>query len=73
MNALKLFIAILFLSLSMAGNAQDEKDKKGKEIKILEVKTSAQCEMCKERIEKNMAFEKVLKKFVELKLWKLKL
>ena len=67
MKSIKLVLAVLLISSSIAGIAQEEKNKKGKEIKILEVKTSAQCEMCKERIEKNMAYEKGIK-FVELDL-----
>ncbi len=67
MKSIKLVLAVLFISFSIAGIAQEEKEKKGKEITVMEVKTSAQCEMCKERIEKNMAYEKGIK-FVELDL-----
>lgn len=65
MKTIKLIFAVLFLSLSIAGITQEEEKKKGKEIKVLEIKTSSQCEDCKKRIEKNMAYEKGVK-FVEL-------
>jgi len=65
MKSIKLILAVLFISFSLAGVAQEEEKKKGKEIKVLEIKTSSQCEICKERIEKNMAYEKGVK-FVEL-------
>lgn len=67
MKTIKLCIAILFLSVSVTGITQEKETKKSKEIKVLEVQTSAQCEMCKDRIEKNMAYEKGVK-FVELNL-----
>lgn len=44
-----------------------QKEKKGKESKIetIEIQTSAQCEMCKESIEKEISFVKGIK-FVDL-------
>lgn len=33
----------------------------GKEVKTLEIKTSTVCEMCKERIERELVFEKGIK------------
>lgn len=49
------FIAVLLLTLGFNAQASDDKEK---EVKI---KTSAICEMCKERIERNLAFEKGVK------------
>lgn len=65
MKTLKLFIGLLLISFSLSGLSQETEKKKGKEIKEIEIKTSSQCEDCKVRIEKNMAFEKGVK-FVEL-------
>lgn len=48
-------ITILFLGCVITATAADDKEK---EVKI---KTSAICEMCKERIERNLAFEKGIK------------
>ena len=48
-------IAALMLTFSFNAQAGDDKEK---EVKI---KTSAICEMCKERIERNLAFEKGVK------------
>ena len=47
----------LILTTTLANNsmAQDE-------IKTLQIKTSAQCEECKERIEKAMVYEKGVKR-----------
>ena len=52
-------IIIFMLSISAFAQEQSQELKKGEaEIKI---QTSAQCEECKERIEKNMAYEKGVK------------
>ncbi|WP_128544175.1 heavy-metal-associated domain-containing protein [Larkinella soli] len=48
-------IAVLLFALGFTTRAEDDKEK---EVKI---KTSAVCEMCKERIERNLAFEKGIK------------
>ena len=48
-------LTILFLAVGVTAQAADDKEK---EVKI---KTSAICEMCKERIERNLAFEKGIK------------
>lgn len=54
-NLIALFAAFLFtIGLTAWTSAED----KEKEVKI---KTSAICEMCKERIERNLAFEKGVK------------
>ena len=47
-----LIIAVLLISSNLTGQPSQ---KKGEELKI---KTSAQCGMCKDRIEKVMAYEK---------------
>jgi len=65
MKTLKLILGILFISFSMYGISQEAEKKNGKEVKEIKIKTSSQCNECKERIEKNMAFEKGVK-FVEL-------
>ncbi|MBI5218291.1 MAG: heavy-metal-associated domain-containing protein [Bacteroidia bacterium] len=49
-------IAIIFIAVNANSSAQEQK--KTDEIKI---KTSAVCSMCKERIEKALAFEKGVK------------
>ena len=46
-------LSSLFLSIHV--QAQDE---------VVEIQTSAQCEMCKERIETNLAFEKGIKEVI---------
>jgi copper chaperone CopZ len=52
-----LFLSSL-MALILAGTTLFAADDKDKEIKI---KTSAVCEMCKARIERNLAFEKGVK------------
>ncbi|GAA4456146.1 hypothetical protein GCM10023189_24950 [Nibrella saemangeumensis] len=54
-NLLFGLIATLMLTTGTAFRTTDDKEK---EVKI---KTSAICEMCKERIERNLAFEKGVK------------
>lgn len=49
---------IFFTGLMAWGQEETEKNQVKSEVKI---KTSAQCEMCKNRIEKDMAFEKGVK------------
>lgn len=65
MKSIKIVLAVLIISFSIAGIAQEKETKKGKDLKTLEIKTSSQCDMCKKRIEKNMAYEKGVT-FVEL-------
>lgn len=48
-------LTLLFLAVGLTVQAGDDNDK---EVKI---KTSAICSMCKERIERNLAFEKGVK------------
>jgi len=51
-HALVVILTLLLISTNLSGQSAQ---KKGEEIKI---KTSAQCGMCKDRIEKVMAYEK---------------
>ncbi len=68
MKKLKLIlmaIAVLVVGINLSARAQKTAD--------LEIKTSAQCSMCKETIEKAMAFEKGVVKYeliVETKILK---
>jgi len=58
-------IAVLVVGINLSARAQKTAD--------LEIKTSAQCSMCKETIEKAMAFEKGVVKYeliVETKILK---
>ena len=61
-----LMILTAFLS-GITLNAQEAEAKKDKSTEKIGIQTSAQCEMCKERLEKEMAFEKGVKS-VELDL-----
>lgn len=51
-------LVIIFFALSFVAIAQKN------ELTELKIKTSAQCEMCKDRIEKAMAFERGVKNSV---------
>ncbi len=53
MKTVTAIIALLLLGNAM--NAQDGK------YEVIRIKTSSQCEMCKERIEETLAFEKGVK------------
>ena len=55
---------LLVSGIAMKGFSQEEKKKKTEEVEIL---TSAVCDMCKERIEHDLAFEKGIR-YVELDL-----
>lgn len=65
MKIIQSILIIFALILSNTGNAQDSQTKKDNSVIKVEFQTSAQCNDCKERIEKGMAFEKGVK-FVEL-------
>lgn len=67
MKTLKAILMTAALLIGMAANAQDAEQKKDKSVNKIEIQTSAQCEMCKERLEKDLAYEKGVK-FVELDL-----
>lgn len=57
---MKYLIAILTIAiLSVTGTTI--KAQSSRETKKIEIKTSAQCEMCKERLEKAFAYEKGVK------------
>lgn len=50
----KLILTLAFLSISWMGLAQSN-------VKTVAIKTSAVCEMCKDRLEKDLTFEKGVK------------
>lgn len=52
---------ILLIAVFLAGSVVYSQDKESK-IKSIEIKTSAQCEQCKKRIEEFLAFEPGVKK-----------
>lgn len=54
----KLFLIISILLTAVVVNAQSKNGK----FKEVTIKTSAQCDMCKSRIEKEMTYEKGVKK-----------
>lgn len=56
MKTIHLSVMMLFFGILFTYPAQAQ-DKDSKTEKV-EIKTSAICDMCKERLEKNMAFEK---------------
>ncbi|MBI4645254.1 MAG: heavy-metal-associated domain-containing protein [Bacteroidia bacterium] len=53
---------IFVFTTTISGFSQESKP--GKEIKTVKIKASMQCGSCKERIEKNIAFEKGVKDVV---------
>lgn len=67
MKKIQLIIIGFLLFSGISGFAQDSKSDQDKSIVEVEFQTSAQCNDCKERIEKNMAFEKGVK-YVNLDL-----
>lgn len=60
MNALKLILAVLVIS-TMNFTLLGQETEKTKKTQKTEIQTSAQCSMCKDRIEKGLAFEKGVK------------
>jgi copper chaperone CopZ len=52
---MKYFITILFLFIGISAFSQSKKSE------LVDIKTSAKCDDCKERIEKALAFEKGVK------------
>lgn len=60
MNALKLTLAVLVIFTTNLTILSQETEKTKKTEKV-EIQTSAQCTMCKDRIEKNMAYAKGVK------------
>ncbi|OJJ23139.1 MerP protein [marine bacterium AO1-C] len=63
MRMKKLFLLGMLCLIGFSFQAQAQK-KKNKKVATIEIKTSSQCEMCKERIEKAMAYEKGIKSAV---------
>jgi cation transport ATPase len=57
MKAVKFISILAILLVSITGMAQDKK----KETKEITIKSSVVCDMCKERVEHDMAFEKGVK------------
>ncbi|EAY27043.1 heavy-metal-associated domain-containing protein [Microscilla marina] len=58
-----IWLSFIFV-LGFVVQAQAQKTKKRKKVATLSIKTSAQCGMCKDRIEKAMAYERGVKKAV---------
>jgi len=56
-NSLKTLFLLATLTMSTVVFSQEVK-----KTEIIKIKTSAQCDQCKERIEKTMAYEKGVKK-----------
>jgi mercuric ion binding protein len=57
MKSFKKYLGLILVSMLMIPLFTQAQDKKSKTEKV-EIQTTAICDMCKERIEKNMAFEK---------------
>ena len=55
-STITLFFAFIFSTLLISAQAKEES-----KIKTIKIKTTAQCEECKDRIEKAMAYEKGVK------------
>jgi cation transport ATPase len=56
-----LFLIMAYATFTYNGMSQDTPAKANKKTKKIEIQTSAQCKICKDRIEKDMAFEKGVK------------
>lgn len=67
MKTIQSFIIIFALMTSISAYTQNSSTPSDKSVVEVEFQTSAQCDQCKERLEKNLAFEKGVK-FVELDL-----
>lgn len=61
MKKLQSLIIVLALLSGISLQAQKEDNKKEKSVVELEILTSAQCDHCKTRLEKEMAYEKGVK------------
>jgi cation transport ATPase len=57
MKTIRILSIIAVVLISLPGMAQDKK----KETKEITIKSSVVCDMCKERVENDMAFEKGVK------------
>jgi cation transport ATPase len=61
---MKKVITIMMICIAVLANSLNAQEKKeAKKLEELKIKTSSQCSMCKETIEKAMAFEKGVKTF----------
>lgn len=59
---MKKVITIMMICIAVLANSLNAQEKKeAKKLEELKIKTSSQCSMCKETIEKAMAFEKGVK------------
>jgi cation transport ATPase len=67
MKTLKIHITLFICLFAITTLAQEKQEELPKGVKAIEIQTSAQCEQCKDRLEKNMAFEKGVK-YVDLDL-----
>lgn len=56
MNSIKIVITIIIVLIGFYSFSQKVTSQKSEKLKEIKIETSAQCEMCKERIEKDMAF-----------------
>lgn len=61
MKIIQKTIVIIFLFACTSVQAQEADNKKDKSVSEVEILTSAQCDDCKERIEKGIAYEKGVK------------
>ena len=52
---------VVFSTMSFFGMSQESNEKNTKKIETIKIQTSAQCSDCKDRIEKEMAYEKGVK------------
>ncbi|MCB2219659.1 MAG: heavy-metal-associated domain-containing protein [Bacteroidetes bacterium] len=67
MKTLKIHITLMICLFALTVTAQQKQKELPKGVEAIDIQTSAQCEECKERLEKNMAFEKGVK-YVDLDL-----
>lgn len=62
MKSLKYFLLLPVMALSFYSFSQENRPIEAKKKETITIKTSAQCDMCKERIEKALAYTKGVKK-----------
>ncbi len=67
MKKLQITISLILSIFTLSVFAQQSEKELPKGVEEIKIQTSAQCEQCKERIEKDMAFEKGVK-YVDLDL-----
>ena len=62
MKIIKLvFILVVLSTITLIAKSQETQTKTTKKTEKVEIQTSAQCSMCKDRLEKDLAFEKGVK------------